>query len=446
MPADQDRTKRLLTEAVSLLCRSLQFEEQITVEGLIGITIDKKEVFLVGVNELIQKNSPNQKRSLCGEEIVNSSSLCKKRKHINEDEATPKQINADNLLHPKIDSIISLGTSNGNTNIIEPVDIKTEQVEPENNNSNHDDINESPLKIHEESSSTAGLMQDELLQEEPLQSDTIETKNEISFASPDTSGFELSNDLVIKEEITDDSFGCFLIDLNSSNSNDLDSSHNDSSISDVGKWNYSSETILATGQFLGANGEVPSSSNNVVMSIMPTFSSLNGSNIKKKVYDKCNRNASSSSHKPDKRQRNNDACRKYREAKKIREQQLKESVENEKKRNEILEQRMLSLEKLIKNVVPFEIKPEIISEDESSEISENELNINKLDIKIETGSDNIIKVKSTRQKDACKKYRENKKSRSLQLQDNLKKEKNKSELIEERIIVLETLIKTGDPV
>ncbi len=50
----QEKLKALLKEAVTLLCRSsLTFKEEISVEGLLGITLDNEDVFLVNLNEVI---------------------------------------------------------------------------------------------------------------------------------------------------------------------------------------------------------------------------------------------------------------------------------------------------------------------------------------------------------------------------------------------------------
>ena len=53
---EQERVRQLLTEAVTLLCRnSLQFEEEVMVEGLIGITLDKRDILLVSIHETVQQ-------------------------------------------------------------------------------------------------------------------------------------------------------------------------------------------------------------------------------------------------------------------------------------------------------------------------------------------------------------------------------------------------------
>ena len=52
MKPDQERVKNLLTDTVSLLCRNgLAYQDELKVEGLIGITLDNNEVFLVHINQ-----------------------------------------------------------------------------------------------------------------------------------------------------------------------------------------------------------------------------------------------------------------------------------------------------------------------------------------------------------------------------------------------------------
>lgn len=54
MKPDQERVKNLLTDTITLLCRNgLQFKTEIKVQGLLGITLDESEVFLVQIDERI---------------------------------------------------------------------------------------------------------------------------------------------------------------------------------------------------------------------------------------------------------------------------------------------------------------------------------------------------------------------------------------------------------
>jgi len=57
MKSDQVRVSKLLTDTVTLLCKNgLAYSQEIKVQGLLGITVDKNEVFLVHINEAIGGN------------------------------------------------------------------------------------------------------------------------------------------------------------------------------------------------------------------------------------------------------------------------------------------------------------------------------------------------------------------------------------------------------
>jgi len=52
MKPDQERVKVLLTETIALLCKNgLNFVKDIRVQGLLGITVDSSDVFIVQLNE-----------------------------------------------------------------------------------------------------------------------------------------------------------------------------------------------------------------------------------------------------------------------------------------------------------------------------------------------------------------------------------------------------------
>ncbi len=56
MVSERDRVKALLTEAVTLLCKnSVTHRAEVEVEGLLGITVDKSDVFLVNLHQIITK-------------------------------------------------------------------------------------------------------------------------------------------------------------------------------------------------------------------------------------------------------------------------------------------------------------------------------------------------------------------------------------------------------
>ena len=52
MKADQERVKNLLIDTVTLLCKnSLTYEDELCVEGLLGVKVDQKDVFFVHISE-----------------------------------------------------------------------------------------------------------------------------------------------------------------------------------------------------------------------------------------------------------------------------------------------------------------------------------------------------------------------------------------------------------
>ena len=65
----KERVRLLLTEAVTLLCKnSVFYQTELTIEGLLGVTVDTKEVFLVNINQKVNNHShissPNQVEDL----------------------------------------------------------------------------------------------------------------------------------------------------------------------------------------------------------------------------------------------------------------------------------------------------------------------------------------------------------------------------------------------
>lgn len=52
---DQERLRTLMVETITLLCKSgLQYKSEFSIDGLIGITVDSEDVFLVSLKETIK--------------------------------------------------------------------------------------------------------------------------------------------------------------------------------------------------------------------------------------------------------------------------------------------------------------------------------------------------------------------------------------------------------
>ncbi len=55
---EQDKVKALLTEAVTVLCKNvLSYQCKFTIEGLLGITVDSQDVFLVNICEHVRQGN-----------------------------------------------------------------------------------------------------------------------------------------------------------------------------------------------------------------------------------------------------------------------------------------------------------------------------------------------------------------------------------------------------
>ena len=64
MKPDQERVKNLLTDTVTMLCRNgLGYQDELRVEGLIGITLDNNEVFLVPIQQTFSTGRKERERS-----------------------------------------------------------------------------------------------------------------------------------------------------------------------------------------------------------------------------------------------------------------------------------------------------------------------------------------------------------------------------------------------
>lgn len=82
---DQERVRTLLQDTITLLCRNgLNFKSEFNINALIGITLDKDDVFLVDIKETI-KNAPSKEDSEeennGNTDSVPSSPSRKRRKH-----------------------------------------------------------------------------------------------------------------------------------------------------------------------------------------------------------------------------------------------------------------------------------------------------------------------------------------------------------------------------
>lgn len=62
--ADKERIRALLSEAITVLCKNgLGYQTEFSVEGLLGITVDKEEIFLVNIKESILRGQHQEEKN-----------------------------------------------------------------------------------------------------------------------------------------------------------------------------------------------------------------------------------------------------------------------------------------------------------------------------------------------------------------------------------------------
>ena len=60
MAEDVERIRMLLANTVGVLCRnSVNYNRELKIQGLIGVTLDSDQVFLVSINEMFNSSDPD---------------------------------------------------------------------------------------------------------------------------------------------------------------------------------------------------------------------------------------------------------------------------------------------------------------------------------------------------------------------------------------------------
>ena len=71
---DQERVKKMIKETLTLLCKNgLAFDLHFSIEALIGVTLDDKDVFLVNINELVKSDKVPEADGSSEEQSVGAS-------------------------------------------------------------------------------------------------------------------------------------------------------------------------------------------------------------------------------------------------------------------------------------------------------------------------------------------------------------------------------------
>ncbi|ESO11166.1 hypothetical protein HELRODRAFT_183479 [Helobdella robusta] len=224
--ADQQRVKTLLTETIILLCKNgLHFKDEFTVEGLIGITIDKNDVFLINIKETIGLNQPNlnnisirldntphMKRPLMKKRRFHSTYIMQNVRHTNDSETASDIENplktADDL-NISASSSLSLSYINHSNPNARQLHLQQHQQKclnnnncnnnNNNNNNNTQDINENPVDFSISLNSSKDTSFDSCKYQDTLNSNNnfndvnnIESKN-TGMHTPELNKIDLDN-------------------------------------------------------------------------------------------------------------------------------------------------------------------------------------------------------------------------------------------------------------
>ena len=232
---EQERVKQLLTEAITLLCRnSLRFEEEVSVEGLLGITLDRSDIFLVSIRETVRNTLKEATASVRAEknkdhDNVGSPTSAKRRRLMEkrrdgEESPPPSPSGQDQKGAERLTDNGKLGREDSSDSVRVKQEKTTDGTDSNTDWQTNDD--EDGRKYNPAFDSTAKKSSSE------HSSDPPQTKRNLDFGSdsakPSTSATPADSDLAnvkIKEEQQDEEDECYLIESDSENSDTSRSSH-----------------------------------------------------------------------------------------------------------------------------------------------------------------------------------------------------------------------------
>lgn len=119
MKADQERVSKLLTDTVTLLCKNgLIYKDEIKIQGLLGITLDRNDVFIVHINETIGSGSAKDSTSdVTGKKGPQPGVPVVDLTRVADTPAMPSSVRAMGPLVPGMSQQIAGGSGGGNGGI-----------------------------------------------------------------------------------------------------------------------------------------------------------------------------------------------------------------------------------------------------------------------------------------------------------------------------------------
>ena len=135
LKAEQTRLKKLLAEAIPLLCKNgIEYKSEFSIEALIGITLDKDQVVLISINETVNNSGSVVQQELEDEDISQTPTMSfdasyafsmqssdtppsrkRRKRRVDSNSITPHQLSPSSNKSPRIAHSNTERTVNHNT-------------------------------------------------------------------------------------------------------------------------------------------------------------------------------------------------------------------------------------------------------------------------------------------------------------------------------------------
>jgi len=138
MKADQARVRDLLTQTIALMCRNgLDFSHDLRIEGLLAVTVDGTEIFVIHMDEKVTDRPSYAAGSRCTESITG---------HQQRDSADAAASDADDISVNHLNDRLfpstspAVGDKSESSSAFRTEDVHSVKIEPNDGDSDDDDV------------------------------------------------------------------------------------------------------------------------------------------------------------------------------------------------------------------------------------------------------------------------------------------------------------------
>lgn len=209
MKPEQERLRALLVDTIALLCKSgLGFKNELKIQGLLGMTIDGDEVFIVHIDETFPESPTPSRRNASAGRDAETKLVPEPVAEFNESST----VSVDNVLSPQSGSEVVRKRAR-----MEVQPVKQERGEWEENASARSTMLQESSKIGMEDQNVIGNVSGSETKSSEvmwIDSDVLnDSKDRVSLESQPGHGFEAGNELVNFDRSTNDSCGLKLYNI-----------------------------------------------------------------------------------------------------------------------------------------------------------------------------------------------------------------------------------------